>query len=124
LKGDVLLKPIIDAAGQDISHWFDAKSKDIRKHVDPINGCLVYYTQHGRFAHIPPTGPAADWQNDFGLPWWRDDKYCIGILSKKTRMLRIINALTLQNQVVEVQTFCRLFNTQFRPQSFFVFKSL
>lgn len=27
--GDVLLKPIIEAAGKDISHWFDKKTKDV-----------------------------------------------------------------------------------------------
>nr|AAI55726.1 Cyb5d1 protein [Danio rerio] len=28
-KGDVLLKPIIECAGKDISHWFDPKTKDV-----------------------------------------------------------------------------------------------
>ncbi|EDM04864.1 similar to novel protein (predicted) [Rattus norvegicus] len=27
-KGDLLLKPILEVAGQDISHWFDPKTKD------------------------------------------------------------------------------------------------
>ncbi|XP_045842367.1 cytochrome b5 domain-containing protein 1 isoform X2 [Meles meles] len=27
-KGDLLLKPIVEVAGQDISHWFDAKTGD------------------------------------------------------------------------------------------------
>ena len=97
-----MLKPIIDAAGQDISHWFDPKSKDIKKHVDPATGCLLFYAQHGRFSHVPPPYPSSDWANDFGKPWWKDDKFCIGILSKKTRFIKIINALTLQNQIVEV----------------------
>lgn len=29
LSGDVLLKPIIECAGKDISHWFDPKTKDV-----------------------------------------------------------------------------------------------
>ena len=29
LTGDVLLKPIIETAGKDISHWFDKKTKDV-----------------------------------------------------------------------------------------------
>jgi predicted heme/steroid binding protein len=103
--GDVLLKPIIDSAGQDISHWFDPKTNDIRKHVDSTTGCLSYYTQHGRFSHIPPEEPSSDWANDFGIPWWKDNKYCIGILSKKTRFIKIINALTLQSQIIEVILF-------------------
>lgn len=28
-KGDLLLKPILEVAGQDISHWFDPKTKDV-----------------------------------------------------------------------------------------------
>lgn len=27
--GDVLLKPVIEAAGKDITHWFDKKTKDV-----------------------------------------------------------------------------------------------
>ena len=27
--GDLLLKPIIEVAGQDISHWFDPKTRDV-----------------------------------------------------------------------------------------------
>ena len=29
IEGDVLLKPIIEAAGKDITHWFDKKTKDV-----------------------------------------------------------------------------------------------
>ena len=29
VAGDVLLKPIVQAAGKDISHWFDPKTKDV-----------------------------------------------------------------------------------------------
>ncbi|XP_064642922.1 cytochrome b5 domain-containing protein 1-like [Lineus longissimus] len=101
-KGDVLLKPIIASAGKDISHWFDAKTKDIRTHVDPVTGCVIPYTPHGRFVHIPPPCPNADWANDFGRPWWKDDSYCVGILSKKTRFIKICNTLTSQEQVIEV----------------------
>ena len=28
--GDILLKPILQAAGTDISHWFNQKTKDVR----------------------------------------------------------------------------------------------
>ncbi|WAR13711.1 CB5D1-like protein [Mya arenaria] len=100
-KGDVLLKPIVQAAGKDISHWFDPKTKDIRTHVDPLTGCVIPYCPNGRFLHIPPPFPNADWANDFGRPWWKDDSYLVGILSKKTRMIKIINTLTSQEQVIE-----------------------
>ncbi|KAF6094882.1 hypothetical protein HJG60_011951 [Phyllostomus discolor] len=28
-QGDLLLKPILEVAGQDISHWFDPKTRDV-----------------------------------------------------------------------------------------------
>ena len=105
----MLLKPIIEAAGQDISHWFDPKTRDVKKYIDPNTGCLVYYAQHGRFSHVPPAYPTSDWANDFGKPWWKDDRYYIGVLSKKTRFIKIKNALTLQTQITEV-LFALFFN--------------
>eukprot|EP00794_Sanderia_malayensis_P015412 gene15412-16986_t len=101
-SGEVLLKPIIAAGGSDISHWFDSKTKDIRTHVDPTTNCLFPYIPMGRFIHIPPRCPRTDWANDFGRPWWKDESYCIGLLSRKTRKIRIINNLTSQEQTLEV----------------------
>lgn len=101
-QGDVLLKPIVQAAGKDISHWFDRKTKDIRTHIDPQTGCCIPYCPNGRFVHIPPPYPDSFWANDFGRPWWKDDSYLVGILSKKTRNIKIINTLTSQEQVIEV----------------------
>ncbi|KAJ1080349.1 hypothetical protein NDU88_000568 [Pleurodeles waltl] len=101
-SGNVLLKPIIEAAGKDISHWFNPKTKDIKTHIDPMTGCLKYYTPQGRFLHIPPSLPRTDWDNGFGRPWWKDSSYEVGILSTKTRFIRVINALTSQEQVLEV----------------------
>ncbi|KAK6177692.1 hypothetical protein SNE40_015743 [Patella caerulea] len=101
-KGDVLLKPILQTAGKDISNWFNPKLKDIRTHIDPLTGCVIPYCPNGRFIHIPPPYPDSDWANDFGRPWWKDESYVVGILSKKTRFIKIINTLTSQEQVIEV----------------------
>ena len=57
-----------------------------------------------RFLHTPPLCPRTDWANDFGRPWWKNDNYCIGFLSQKTRNIRIINTLTSQEQILEVIT--------------------
>jgi len=100
--GDVLLKPVIASAGKDISHWFDKKTKEIRTHVDQTTGCVFPYTPHGRFVHIPPSCPRTDWANDFGRPWWKNESFCIGILSAKTRFIKIINTLTSQEHIIEV----------------------
>jgi len=101
-RGDILLKPIFMFAGKDITHWFNAETRDIRTHADPQTGCLMPYTPHGCFIHIPPPYPCSDWSNDFEKPWWRDDLYCIGNLSQKTRFIKIINTLTSQENIVEV----------------------
>ena len=74
----------------------------LKTHIDPVTGCRVPYSPMGRFIDVPPPCPRSDWANDFGLPWWKNDKYCIGNLSQKTRRLRIINTLTLQEQTIEV----------------------
>lgn len=101
-KGDMLFKPIIAAGGKDISHWFDRKTKDVRQYVDPVTKCTFPYTPMGRFIHTPPLCPRTDWANDFGRPWWKDDSYRIGVLSAKTRKIRIVNTLTSQEQVLEM----------------------
>ncbi|XP_027375352.1 cytochrome b5 domain-containing protein 1 [Bos indicus x Bos taurus] len=101
-KGDLLLKPIVEVAGQDISHWFDPKTRDIRKHIDPLTGSLRYRTPRGRFLHVPPQLPRSDWANDFGTPWWQGSRYEVGRLSSKTRNIRIINTLTSQEHTLEV----------------------
>nr|XP_019836721.1 PREDICTED: cytochrome b5 domain-containing protein 1 isoform X2 [Bos indicus] len=100
--GDLLLKPIVEVAGQDISHWFDPKTRDIRKHIDPLTGSLRYRTPRGRFLHVPPQLPRSDWANDFGTPWWQGSRYEVGRLSSKTRNIRIINTLTSQEHTLEV----------------------
>jgi len=71
-------------------------------YVDPLTGCLMPYAPHGRFVHIPPPIPSSDWANDFIRPWWKDDLYCIGNLSKKTRYIKIINTLSSQDHIIEV----------------------
>ena len=70
--GDVLLKPIVAAAGTDISHWFEPETGEVRAHVDPITGCTVPFTPKGRFLHIPPPIPRSDWSSDIGTSWWKD----------------------------------------------------
>jgi len=72
--------------------------------VDPLTHCVIPYAPHGRFVHVPPPLPSSDWANDFGLPWWRDDSYCIGNLSKKTRLVNVVNTLTSQEHVIEVSS--------------------
>ncbi|VDO04492.1 unnamed protein product [Rodentolepis nana] len=99
---DDLIKPILAAAGTDISHWFDPKTGDLKTHIDPITLTRVPYTPHGRFLHVPPPYPTSDWPNDFVVPWWKDKRYQIGKLTKKARTIKITNALTRIEDIIEV----------------------
>lgn len=60
------------------------------------------YTPEGRFVHVPPVEPRTDWPTNYARPWWKEDKYCVGSLSARTRKIRLLNSLTLEEQVVEV----------------------
>lgn len=55
----------------------------------------------GRFVHIPPPFPRSDWANNIGKPWWKNETYCIGLLSERNRKVRVISTLTLEEQVLE-----------------------
>lgn len=70
--------------------------------MDPVLNIAVPYTPQGRFLQLPPDLPVSNWRNDFGLPWWRDPANCIGMLSAKTRFIRITNTLTQQEDTLEV----------------------
>ena len=57
----------------------------------------------GRFLHVPPAEPNSDWNPDFQSPWWQDEvKYVIGSLTKRTRLIRVINTLTKHDDIIEV----------------------
>lgn len=99
-----LAQPIIDAAGGDISHWFDQTSGQPRVHVDPISGLEEIYCPWGRYIQVPPSGPQAGWATNFGQAWWEDDKYCIGLASAGTRKITVLNLLTKQKTTLEVPT--------------------
>ncbi|KAM8898510.1 cytochrome b5 domain-containing protein 1 [Spinachia spinachia] len=105
-KGDALLLPIMEAAGRDISSWFDPKTQDVRRYVDPLTTCQMYYTPRGRFVHVPPTGPRSDWASEVAPTWWRDERYQVGLLTAKIRWIRVINTLTSQEQRLQVPLKC------------------
>lgn len=97
-----LALPLIAAAGTDISHWFDDETRDPKRHIDPKTGIEQPYTPQGRFIHVPPPYPCAEWATNIGTPWWRDDRYVIGQLTKKARKIRIHNLLAKHEVLLEV----------------------
>ncbi|XP_061594781.1 cytochrome b5 domain-containing protein 1 [Cololabis saira] len=101
-EGDALLLPILDAAGTDISHWFDPTTRDVRRYVDPLTSCEGYYTPQGRFLNVPPPGPRSDWDTPLDPPWWRDPALQVGLLTAKSRWIELVNTLTLQRTRLQV----------------------
>lgn len=97
-----LAMPIITAAGRDVSHWFDVATGDVKMYVDPSRNLHLPYTPHGRFLHVPPPEPTADWSTSFGLPWWRDPQYIIGRVSYNTRKVRVVNMLTYSEDLLTI----------------------
>lgn len=98
-----LTEPLVKFAGQDLSDWFDKKTGGVKRVVDPRSNLLLPFLPHGRFAHVAPLEPVANWATDFETTWWKDDeKYCIGKLSRHTRVVRILNVLTKQTTDLEV----------------------
>jgi hypothetical protein len=97
-----LAQPIIEAAGEDISHWFDKETGNVKNKVDDLTNLELPHLPNGRFLHVPPTEPTTVWRTNFGTPWWKDQKFCIGNLSEKTRTVEIVNILTQQRDLLTV----------------------
>lgn len=99
---DPLIQPMIEFAGTDISDWFDKETTTVKRSLDPELQLILPLLPHGRFAHVAPAFPVANWSTAFAEPWWRDeDQYCIGRLSQKTRKVRLLNVLTQTETLVE-----------------------
>jgi cytochrome b involved in lipid metabolism len=97
-----LVQPMIEAAGTDLTHWFDPVTKNVRTYVDPETELEVPFCPMGEFLHCPPPMPTPDWSSAFGKPWWRDRKYTKGYLTAKTRKIKLFNMLTKQETTLEV----------------------
>ncbi|KAG2829199.1 hypothetical protein PC129_g6585 [Phytophthora cactorum] len=98
----ILVEPLVLHAGEDISHWFNLDTEDVKYHVEPERNLSVPFVPYGRFLHVPPPDPTAQWRTADLLPWWRDPKYVVGRLTKKARWLEIVNMLTQQRHSLEV----------------------
>jgi len=97
-----LVQPIIEAAGTDISHWFDPVTKVVKTFIDPKTELEAPFCPMGEFLHCPPSMPTTEWSSNIGKPWWKDRTLQIGSLTTKTRKIRLFNMLTQQESVIEV----------------------
>eukprot|EP00879_Flechtneria_rotunda_P007962 GHRR01008342.1.p1 GENE.GHRR01008342.1~~GHRR01008342.1.p1 ORF type:complete len:233 (+),score=65.45 GHRR01008342.1:339-1037(+) len=97
-----LTEPILAAAGTDISHWFDAATGEARTQIDPNTQLPLPYCPQGKFLHIAPVAPTTSYDCSVQVPWWKDVTLKVGLLSSKTRLVRIKNVLTEQEDTLEV----------------------
>jgi cytochrome b involved in lipid metabolism len=101
--GNPLLTPIIANAGQDISHWFDEKTGNIKTQIHLLTGCETPNTPLGRYLHVPPPLPNSSWKVEEGCePWWMDQRMCLGYVSQKTRKIRLVNTVTRDEHILQV----------------------
>ena len=100
-KGDPQARPLTQHAGEDISHWFDKNTGNPKQYLDIERGIRCYYLPEGRFLHVPPDLPG-QFDYDFAQPWWSDKQYEIGKITKKPRLVRIINTLTHHEETLTV----------------------
>lgn len=97
-----LAQPIIQAAGTDITHWFDENTQQPKTQVNQETGLEEIYCPWGRYIHVPPQGPESNWSTSFGTPWWEDKRYYIGQAASRTRKVTMLNLLTKQKNTLEV----------------------
>jgi hypothetical protein len=94
-----MTRPLEKAAGQNISHWFDSESREVKTHIDPVRNIRLPYTPEGRFVHVPPPD-AREWDTSLEKPWWKDEKFIVGKLTAKKRLIKIMNMLTKTEDTV------------------------
>ena len=71
--------------------------------MDPATGARQFLCPQGRYLHVPPVGPDSAWSsNDFVMPWWEDERFVVGRLTKQVRLIRLINTLTRHDDKLEV----------------------
>jgi len=97
-----LAQPIIDAAGRDISHWFNPETGEPKTHIAPDTGLEEIYCPWGRYIDVPPQGPESSWPTNRSTPWWGDERYLIGSAASRTRRVEIVNLMTKQKNMLEV----------------------
>ncbi|ETW02377.1 hypothetical protein H310_05903 [Aphanomyces invadans] len=99
-----LTQPIVNHAGEDLTHWFDPDTRDVRTHIDPDRNLRLPFLPHGRFLHVPPPEPVSTWNTLDLKPWWNDDQYFIGFITQRVRTIQVVNTLTHQVHSLDVCT--------------------
>eukprot|EP00924_Labyrinthula_sp_SR-Ha-C_P005331 snap_masked-scaffold_1-processed-gene-28.25-mRNA-1 protein AED:0.38 eAED:0.49 QI:0/-1/0/1/-1/1/1/0/249 len=107
--------PLLRAAGQDVSHWFDCRvpydSESIfLKRKTSIHGSYLFpilANDTKVFMHFPPEIPVTDFDTVFRQgnmeqkeqiekPWWQQRVYVIGRLTKQVVNIKLVNELMIE----------------------------
>jgi hypothetical protein len=96
-----LANPLIEVAGTSISHWFNEETRDIKTFIDPVRNIEMPYTPKGRFIHVPPPEPT-DKVEQVQTPWWKNQDYVIGKLTRKTMKIKITNMLSRKDDIIKI----------------------
>jgi hypothetical protein len=97
-----LAGPMVRVAGSDITRWFDPATGDLKTCIDETTGLPTYVQPYGRFIHCPTLCIDATIDTSYTVPWWKDRAYVIGELTKKSRLLRVVNTLNGHEATLEV----------------------
>lgn len=84
---------MIEAAGTDITFWFDSVSREPRVKVNIETGSQEFYCPNGKYLHLSTTNE---------VKWWKDQQNIIGKLTKKARFIKVVNMITDHTNVLEV----------------------
>jgi hypothetical protein len=101
------VQPLIDAAGTDVSHWFDPSTGDVRTHVSPLTEHEAPYTPRRNggvaFLHVPDhSRVGSDVEAPPEVPWWRDESLMVGRLTARSRKVRLLNMESTLEVTLEV----------------------
>ena len=103
-------------AGKNVTNWFKS-AKELKTKVDETSGLEVPFCPQGRFLHVPPENPSTEYRTDITDPWWCDNQYVVGYLSKDERRVNFRNTLTGAENIIEVSGEERLFEIQERVKA-------
>lgn len=101
-RGKPEVATLLKFAGEDISHWFDQETGDIRYFIHPETAVRVPFTPFGTIPHVDTHLPSYHWKGLKTVPWWKDERYIIGKVTNKTLPINIVNVLTHQSIRLEV----------------------
>jgi hypothetical protein len=113
------LKPLLMFAGKDVSHWFEKDTDNVKHFPPPISekssSKYVNYSQFVNYVDID-SGKKMPFSLH-GIPphvldapkirWWNDEKLLVGEITRKSRLVKIINAIIGNSTILEVGVFTK-----------------